>query len=65
MTCHLSIYAAPFMLALHVEIEIKNLNLQVTLLVQTDVGMGKPFTPHYNPGGNSDAYQQSSLAAYS
>jgi len=51
--------------ALQVEIEIKNLNLQVTLLVQTDVGMGKPFTPHYNPGGNSDAYQQSSLAAYS
>jgi len=51
--------------ALHIEIEIKNLNLQVTLLVQKDVGMGTPFTPDYNPAGCSDANQQSSLAAYS
>jgi len=51
--------------ALHVEIEIKNLNLQVTLLVQKDVGMGTPFTPHNNLAGRSDANQQSSLAAYS
>jgi len=51
--------------ALHVEIEIKNINLQVTLLVPKDVGMGTPFTPHYNPAGSSDANQQSYLAAYS
>jgi len=64
ITCHLFIYAAPGA-ARTVEIEIKNLNLQVTLLVQKDVGMGTPFTPHYNPAGSSDANQQSSLAAYS
>jgi len=51
--------------ALHAETETKNLNLQVTLLVQKDVGMGTPFTPHYNPAGSSDANQQSSLAGYS
>jgi len=30
--------------ALHVEIEMKNVNLQVTLLVQK--GVGTPFPPH-------------------
>jgi len=60
----LFIYAAPGA-ARTVEIEIKNLNLQVALPVQKDVGMGTPFTPHYNPAGSSDANQQSSLAAYS
>jgi len=33
--------------ALHVEIEMKNLNLQVTLLVQK--GVGRPFPSHYTP----------------
>jgi len=47
--------------ALHVEIEIKNLNLQVTLLVQKDMGMGTPFTPQDNPAGSSYANQQQGL----
>jgi len=34
--------------ALHGEIEMKNINLQVTLLVQNGVGM--PFPSHYTPG---------------
>jgi len=46
--------------ALHVEIEMENLNLQVTLLVQK--GVGTPFPPHHTPAGRSDANQQSSLA---
>ena len=46
--------------ALHVEIEMKNLNLQVTLGVQKSVGT--PFPPHYTPTDRSDANQQSSLA---
>jgi len=33
--------------ALHVQIEMKNLNLQVTLLVQK--GVRTPFLPHYIP----------------
>jgi len=33
--------------ALHAEIEMKNLNSQVTLLVQK--GVGTPFLPHYTP----------------
>jgi len=41
--------------ALHVEIEMNNLNLQVTLLVQK--GVGAPFPPHYTPAGKSDANQ--------
>jgi len=41
--------------ALHVEIEMKNRNLQVTLLVQN--GVGTPFPPHYTPSGRSDANQ--------
>jgi len=45
---------------LHVEIEMKNLNLQVTLLVQKSVGT--PFPPHYTPADRSDANQQTSLA---
>jgi len=39
--------------ALHVEIEMKNLNLQVTLPVQK--GVGTPFPSHYTPAGRSDA----------
>jgi len=31
-----------------VEIDMKNLNLQVTFLVQK--GVGTPFPPHYTPG---------------
>jgi len=42
--------------ALHVEIEMKNLNLQVTLLVQK--GVRTPFPPHYTLAGTSDAYNQ-------
>jgi len=34
--------------ALHAAIESKNLNLQVTLLVQK--GVGTPFPPHYTSG---------------
>jgi len=34
--------------ALHVGFERKNLNLQVTELVQK--GVGTQFPPHYNPG---------------
>jgi len=45
---------------LHVEIEMKNINLQVTLLMWKGVGM--PFPPHYTPAGRSDANQWSSLA---
>jgi len=43
--------------ALHVEIEMKNLNLQVTLLVQK--GVGTPFPPQYTPraAGRPDANQ--------
>jgi len=41
--------------ALHVEIEMKDLNLQVTLLAQK--GVGTPFPPHYTPAGRSDADQ--------
>ena len=40
--------------ALHLEIDMKNLNLQVALLVQK--GVGTPFPPPYNtPAGRSDA----------
>jgi len=45
---------------LHVKIEIKNINLQVTLRVQKCVGT--PFPPHYTSADRSDANQQSSLA---
>jgi len=41
--------------ALRVEIEMKNLNLQVTLLVQKAVWTS--FPPHYTPTGRSDANQ--------
>jgi len=41
--------------ALHVEIEMKNLNFQVTLVVQKRVGT--PFPPHYTPAGRSDVNQ--------
>jgi len=41
--------------ALRVEIEMKNLNLQVTLLVQKAVGTS--FPSHYTPAGRSDANQ--------
>ena len=41
--------------ALQVDIEMKNLNLQVTLLVQKVVGTS--FPPHYTPAGRSDANQ--------
>jgi len=41
--------------ALHVEIEMKNVNLQVTLLLQK--GVGTPFPLHYTPAGRSDANQ--------
>jgi len=34
--------------ALHVEIQMKNLNLQITLLVQK--GVGTPFPPYSTPG---------------
>ena len=40
--------------ALH-EIEMKNVNLQVTLLLQK--GVGTPFPLHYTPAGRSDANQ--------
>jgi len=43
--------------ALHVEIEMRNLNLQGTLLVQKDVGT--PFPSHCTPAGRSDADQYS------
>ena len=45
--------------ALHVEIEMKNLGLRVTLLMQK--GMGTPFPPHYTPGDDERqriCYQQ-------
>jgi len=38
--------------ALHVESEMKNLNFQVTLLVQN--GVRTPFPPHYTPAGRFD-----------
>ena len=41
--------------ALHVEIKMTNLNLQVTLLVQK--GVGTSFPLHYTPAGRSDANQ--------
>jgi len=41
--------------ALQVEIEMKNLNLQVALLMQK--GVGTPFSLHYTPAGRSDANQ--------
>jgi len=41
--------------ALHVETEMKNLNYQVTLLVQK--GVGTPFPPHYTTSGKSDVNQ--------
>jgi len=59
-TRHLVIYSLMLLQALHEEIEMKNLNLQVTLLVQKSVG--RPFPPHYTPADRSDANQQSSLA---
>jgi len=40
---------------LHVEIEMKNRNLLVTLLVQK--GVRTPFQPHYTPASGSDADQ--------
>jgi len=40
---------------LHVEIQMKNINLQVTLPVQK--GVGTPFPPHLTPAGKSDANQ--------
>jgi len=43
-----------------VKIEMKNLNLQVTWLVQK--GVGTSFLPHYTPAGMSDANRSSSLA---
>jgi len=39
----------------HAEIEMKNLNLQVTLLVQK--GVRTPFPSHYTPAGRPDANQ--------
>jgi len=49
--------------ALHIEIEIKNINLQVMLRVPKGVGMPSPRVPaHYTPAGRSDANQYSSLA---
>jgi len=52
-----------YLQALHVEIEMKNLNLQVTLLVQKVWERRcHPFSTHYTPVGRSDANQQSSLA---
>jgi len=41
--------------ALHAEFEMKNLNLQVTLLAQK--GVGTPFPPHCTTAGTSDANQ--------
>jgi len=41
--------------ALHAETEMKNLNFQVSLLVQKSVGT--PCPPHYTPAGMSDANQ--------
>jgi len=38
--------------ALQVETEMKNLNIQVTLLVQK--GVGTPFPPHHTPGKEVD-----------
>jgi len=46
-------YSFLLLQALHVEIEMKNLNLQVTLLVQK--GVGTPFQPHYTPAGRSNS----------
>ena len=50
--------------ALHVEIEMKNLNLQLTLLVQKSVGtrshtkkgVGAPF-PHYHTAGHATIFE--------
>jgi len=42
--------------ALHAEIEMKNLYLQVTLLVQKAVGTSfSSVPPHYTPASRSDA----------
>jgi len=41
----LDIYSFMLLQALHVEIEIKNLNLQVTLLLQKSVGTSFPRFP--------------------
>jgi len=41
--------------ALHVDIKMKNLNLQVTLLVQNGVCVGTPFPPHCTTAGKFDA----------
>ena len=44
----LVIYSRILIQALHVEIEVKNINLQVMLLVQKGVGMrSHAFPPHY------------------
>jgi len=45
-TRQLVIYSFMLLQVLHVEIEMKNINLQVTLLVQK--GAGTPFPPHYS-----------------
>ena len=54
-TRQLVIYSFMLLQALHVEIEMKNLNLQVMLRVQKIVGT--PLPPHYIPAGRSDANQ--------
>jgi len=54
-TRYLVIYSFMLLQALHVEIEMKNLNHQVTLLVQK--GVRTPFPPHSTPAGRSDANQ--------
>jgi len=41
--------------ALKVKIEMKNVNLQATLLMQK--GVGTPFPLHYTPAARSDANQ--------
>ena len=44
--------------ALQVQIEMKHLNLQVTLLVQKAVGTSfHAFPAHYTPAGKSDVNQ--------
>jgi len=48
INCHLFIYAAPGATRRNL---MKNLNLQVTLLVQKGVGTrSHTFPPHYTPG---------------
>jgi len=41
------IYSFVLLQALHVEIEMTNINLKVTILVRK--GAGTPFPPHYTP----------------